>query len=252
MHDFYSICPSYTLIDYNAKYCDVPEIKVCESCIVKNSFAATSIDFLSMEDWRELFIKFFELKQIKIICWTENSKNLLIKSYGSLVSNKTVIVNPKTYMNVTDNICRLVRIASVGSLNYAKGSSLIIDLANKFKYISTKFKFEFYHFGGSEFIDYSNISYHGRYQRHELQKLLIEKEIDLLIIPSLWPETYAQVVDEIANLGIPIICLKLGGIFDRFKGNDNFIFVDDFDDLSIDFLQNRIFSIFEEKIHISP
>jgi len=247
MHDFYSICPSYTLIDYNAKYCDVPEIKVCESCIVKNSFAATSIDFLNMKDWRDLFIKFFELKQIKIICWTENSKNLLIKTYGTLVTNKTVIVNPKIYLNVTNNIYRLVRIASVGSLNYAKGSSLIIDLANKFKYISTKFKFEFYHFGGSEFIDNSNIYYHGRYQRHELQKLLIEKDIDLLIIPSLWPETYAQVVDEIANLGIPIICLKLGGIFDRFRNNDNFIFVDDFDDLSIDFLQNKIFSILETK-----
>jgi GT2 family glycosyltransferase len=252
VHDFYSICPSYTLIDYKATYCDVPEIKVCESCIIKNSFAATPIDFMSMEDWRDLFIKFFELENIKIICWTENSRNLLIKTYGSLVTNKTVIVNPKIYMNVSDNAYRTVKIASVGSLNYAKGSSLIIELANKFQNTFGKFKYEFSHFGGSEFIDNSNIHYHGRYQRYELQKLLIEKEINFLIIPSLWPETYAQVVDEVSNLGLPIICLSLGGIYDRFKDNNNFIFVDDFEQSSIELLQDKIASMLNDKISALP
>jgi len=53
------------------------------------------------------------------------------------------------------------------------------------------------------------VRYHGRYDHHELPKILAN--IDLLVVPSVWWESYCITAREGATAGVPVICFDGAG-----------------------------------------
>lgn len=68
----------------------------------------------------------------------------------------------------------------------------------------------------------SSIRYrHGRFKREQLPQLLVWKEIDLVLIPSICPETFSYTTNEALQLGYPVLCFALGAqqeAVERLKG----------------------------------
>ena len=57
----------------------------------------------------------------------------------------------------------------------------------------------------------------GHYRAGGLVKLLLEGEIDLALLPALWPETYALTLSECRAAGVPVLAFALGAIADRVR-----------------------------------
>lgn len=55
----------------------------------------------------------------------------------------------------------------------------------------------------------------GHYRAGGLVSLLREEEIDLALLPALWPETYALTLSECRAAGIPVVAFALGAIAER-------------------------------------
>ena len=50
----------------------------------------------------------------------------------------------------------------------------------------------------------------GRYPRHKLRERISRSGINIILFPSVWPETFSFVCAEICETGLPILCFDLG------------------------------------------
>jgi len=55
----------------------------------------------------------------------------------------------------------------------------------------------------------------GHYRAGGLVRLLRDEEIDVALLPSLWPETYALTLSECRAAGVPVVAFALGAIAER-------------------------------------
>ena len=55
-----------------------------------------------------------------------------------------------------------------------------------------------------EEIDSPVFSQTGRYTREEIPKLSLEQDIDMFLIPSVWPETFSYTTSEVISMGYPL------------------------------------------------
>ena len=66
----------------------------------------------------------------------------------------------------------------------------------------------------------------GYYRAEALPRLLRDDEVDLALLLSIWPESYALTLDECLQAGVPVIALDHGAIADRVKRRGGGILVD--------------------------
>jgi glycosyltransferase involved in cell wall biosynthesis len=57
----------------------------------------------------------------------------------------------------------------------------------------------------------------GYYRPGMLSSMLIRDRISIAVLPSVWPEAYALVVDECLSVGVPVIAFDHGAVPDRLK-----------------------------------
>lgn len=63
------------------------------------------------------------------------------------------------------------------------------------------------------------INYHGRYSRAELGSLM--SKVDVVVIPSIWPETFNIVLREAWQSGIPVIASRCGALGEAIDDKQN-------------------------------
>ena len=101
-----------------------------------------------------------------------------------------------------------------------KGYSILEDLLN----LSSKNNnMHFYLIGdvlNSDIMSYSNITIHGKYEHADLIGIVEKYDIDIFIIPSIWPETFSYTTEEIILMQKPIICFNLGAQAERVSKYD--------------------------------
>lgn len=106
-----------------------------------------------------------------------------------------------------------------GCASRAKGAFLILDTLKILKDNGLNKYFVLHIFGGltkeikDEILSFENVIYHGPFDVSNLNNIL-EKNIHVGIIPSIWEEVYGYVGIEFLAKGIPVIGNNKGGIVD--------------------------------------
>ena len=57
----------------------------------------------------------------------------------------------------------------------------------------------------------------GYYVQGRLPSLLLRDRIAVAVLPSIWPEAYALVVDECLSVGVPVVAFDHGAVADRLR-----------------------------------
>ena len=222
IHDFFVICPSYNLLDQNGKYCEVPNIDRCQKCIVNNNNEwrkSYTGDLVDIKTWRELWSNILD-KASNIISFSNSSKEILLKAYPKVKDKIEVIphtIEPLEKMNVRKkNKNEPITIAILGSIQYAKGASVIKDLVKRIDEQNLNMKVVV--IGDiTEPISSSNFTYTGRYKKEDLPYLINRYKVDIFLIPSIWPETFSYTTQEIISMDMPLIVFNLGAPAERVK-----------------------------------
>ena len=230
LHDYHSICPSLNLINNQGSFCDVPDSNVCNSCLPKNPFKITS-HAGSILEWRNPWEEIFKTID-KVICYSQESCERITRVFPQL-KDRTVLQlyevfdysRALTYELGEVNLQSL-RIATVGNLHYAKGSQVVVDLAQAILDVGLTHKIE--HFGvfSSDISPKLPIVVHGKYRdSRELILSLKQLSPEIILIPSIGPETFSLVAEELKNSSIPIVMFNLGAPYERHKENNSFHFI---------------------------
>lgn len=211
IHDYYAVCPSYNLLDFEKKYCNIPNIKICKQCLPKNQFS-----FLTrckdIEIWRSHWQDF--LKSVdEVICFSHSSVKILLEVYPCLEIQKVKLQPHKVdylLQNKPDiNLLQTLHIGIVGNINFQKGADIIANMVNIIKLRNLPIKITII---GS--YDKKRISpilkVTGRYKRDNLSNMIEKSGANIFFISSISPETFSYVTEELIQLDVPVAVFNIG------------------------------------------
>lgn len=221
IHDFFPVCPNYTLLDETGTYCEVPkDLKKCSRCLKKNEgefkiFEKTT----NIHGWRESWNTLLDLSD-EVLCFSNSSKKIFLKAYP-LYKEKTTVIPHDISGRYTEiykprENKQELRIAILGGINEAKGAKVVDGLVKHIDNNGLKAKVILI---GEISIPIASLSFEmtGRYDKNDLEKIVKEREIDIFLIPSVCPETFSYTTDEIMQMGYPIIVFDLGAPAERVR-----------------------------------
>lgn len=230
VHDFFCICPMYNLLSYEIKYCNVPsDFNYCDNCMQINPLIKGQVPFvqhdypnLTIALWRDKFGKILEHAS-KIVCFSHNSKQIVQACYQGLSKDKFEVsphvvgwVRPVAIKKTSEKI----NIAIIGNLTIHKGAHVVALLANFIEYHELNMKI---HIFGDILEPYESFDFiktvvkYGKYEKTDLPRLMEDNEIDIVFIPSIWPETFSYTSEEAMKMQLPIAVFDLGAPAERVK-----------------------------------
>ena len=225
LHDFYSLCPGVNLIDFNGKYCDLPEGKKCENC-AKNNQTMQYLESQSMKTWRENWGMFLS-QCTQIIVFSKNSEDILKKVYNDL-ENIVLIPHKVSYIEKLERrnkITSTLNIGLLGVLSKHKGLDIVKEMLQIIE--NRKLNINIVLIGSSqEEIHNSHFIEVGEYTFDMLPKLILKNDIDIFMISSVWPETFSFTTEEIMQLQYPIASFNLGAPAERIRKYDKGLVID--------------------------
>jgi GT2 family glycosyltransferase len=222
IHDFYTLCPSYNLLNEEGKYCDVPEIEKCTACMDKNmqewrNFYTEEVD---VKQWRASWEKLFN-KSNEILFFSNSSKEIFLKAYPTIDTNK-LIVTPHTVTDISPlNIHKnpnktTTTIGILGAISYVKGSHIIKQMIQLIE--RDNLDINVVVIGEiTETISSEHFKSTGRYRREDLPQIIKDEQIDIFLIPSIWPETFSYTAQEVMMMELPLMVFDLGAPAERVK-----------------------------------
>lgn len=223
-HDFYPICPSYTLIDKDGKYCGIPKnINVCEGCVNKLNPIYSGIlgKNNNILEWRNVWGSFIKLSE-NIICFSNSSREIILKAYPFAKKNLKVI--PHSIKWTPSKIPAIqkhkLHIGIIGGINYAKGAFLINELVDHIERDRLGIKVTLLGEIDPYFYN-TKINILGNFKKSELPDLIEKNEINIILMPSICPETFSYVVSEIIKMNLPLIAFELGAQGEKVKAYKN-------------------------------
>mgnify|MGYP001627283211 CR=1 FL=1 len=221
LHDFHSVCPAFTLVDSDGRFCGVPKKERCVECLPKNAISTLGLDIhRDIAEWRGAWRDLLAACD-HIAAFSMPSVTLLRRAHPELRSGQVGIVGHegggKGLRRVAPAKVRPGVVAVLGHINRAKGADLLRALAEASE-ISGR-PLEFIVFGTLEGggAGLGSLRVLGSYTRETLCDRIEAAGVSLALLPSVCPETYSYVVDEIMEMGLPLAVLDRGAPPERVR-----------------------------------
>lgn len=215
MHDFYALCPSFNLLNSQNIYCDLPHIITCQQCLPVNNNVLFYWD-ADIVDWRNMWSRLIQSSD-EILCFSHNTASIVLKVYPEISSKINIQphqVNylPKKFLEL--DYSQECHIGVVGGISLPKGSQVVSSIAQIIEKQKLPIKLTIigtYH--GEKLPNWVRVT--GHYKRTELPIIIEETGANIFLFPSIWPETFSYVVEELISLNVPIVCFNIGAPAER-------------------------------------
>ncbi|WP_207179246.1 glycosyltransferase [Methylobacterium indicum] len=230
LHDYAAVCHRNDLVTPLARYCGLPDAEACRRCIAIDHGSRGVPDPAIR---REAYARLLAGAAVVLSPSHDIARRLAPYLPGSRItirpheeqlpsvawpSARTVPVGPDAPL----------RIASLGGVGPHKGSNVLHDLAVDARLRDLPITYRV--------VGYSNMPERlaalgvietGRYRTdEEAIGLLHDLEIDLVLIGSIWPETYCYTLSLAQAAGVPPVAFDLGAQAERLRARDEGALVD--------------------------
>jgi glycosyltransferase involved in cell wall biosynthesis len=211
LHDFFVVCPSQHLINWRGSYCGVPDISICNICLPRNPNVSTYAP--SLNRWRKSWKELFE--RVDSVIVFDESAIPILKSAFRAEELPMIVIRPPAYEAPSPGAIRqeagaLRRIAFCGAVLHHKGAAVVRALADYVFDHGLDIKLVLI----GELLDGKppphNLEITGQYESRRLVNILSEQEINIVVFPSICPETFSFTLSEIFASGLPCVGLDIG------------------------------------------
>ena len=233
VHDYFSVCPIRDLLDHEIKYCGVPsDLNYCNKCLAINPLMKFAVPYvqadypnLTIALWRQ---KFGDLLACSsgIICFSQNSIEILQKAYPDLPSDKFEIAShPVDQLRpvVIHKTSEMINVAILDHITIKNGAQMISQLASYVDYYNLNIRFHI--FGNvlepaESFGLLKPLVRHAEFQTSDLPNLMEDNEIDLVLAPSIYPQTFLYAIEAAMRMHLPVAVFDIGASVERVKFYD--------------------------------
>ncbi len=211
IHDYYFICPSPFLIDHQGRFCGIPEAGVCARCLQNNAqLFAPLYRGASTEAWRAMWRSVL-LESDEITIFSDSSRHLLRRAFPQVEAGKIRVaphaLPPMRRVRVrnTQSLC----LGVIGQIGYHKGAAVVRDLAREIVRRGADARIVVIGALETE-ADRSVVRQTGSYQKDQLPALLEQEGVNVVLFPSVCPETFSYVVHEVIAMDLPLAAFDIG------------------------------------------
>jgi glycosyltransferase involved in cell wall biosynthesis len=223
LHDYYFVCPSFTLLDETRRYCGVPALDRCKSCLPKND--TLFLSFVRHRDqsrWRDVWWGLLKVAD-EVIAFSDSTLKIARRAYPAL-DQCDVRVVPHTVDYLEDHALSpdfggpLV-IGVVGHISYQKGAAIIREMVEIIERESLDVKIVIV--GSIEGVATSPVlKQTGVYNPRDLFKILEAERVTIGFLPSIIPETFSFVTSELIHMRLPLAVFDIGAPAERVVNYD--------------------------------
>ena len=224
-HDYFPVCPSLNLIDAEDRFCGVPDLQRCRTCLPGNPHArwpdgnAGAEAALEMADHRRVWQDFFDLAD-RHVFFSKSALATVRRAFALRDDRVRIIPHLADHVTVAPlpppAPGAVARVAIVGGINVAKGSNVLEGMVRLAERHWLPVLFEL--FGNIDRpIDSPHFRNNGPYEPAQLPRLLAERGCHAIFLPSIWPETYCYILDEVVGLGLPVGVFDIGAPAERLR-----------------------------------
>ena len=221
VHDYAWMCPRITLINGSGSYCGEPDINTCESCVKKNGTNLTeTISVKALRARSETW-----LRQAHRVATPSQDAATRLKRYF----NTEIEVRPHTsrsprateLMPLSAAVPNL-RVALIGAIAIHKGYRVLHSCAIDAKTRNLPIEFVVIGFTeNDERLQHTGkVFITGQFGDGELSHLLRRERPHLIMLPSVWPETWSYVLDDALETGLLVAAFDIGAIAERLRALD--------------------------------
>jgi len=220
-HDHLPICPSHVLLDHMGKYCNIPDVSICRECLSRNrqGFASLFVE-RDIEKWRVIWGQMLAAAD-EIVTFSNSTARLFKKAYPQIQDHQLSVV-PHVVEHLDGQIPVIkqkskLSIGVVGQVGFHKGAGFVQALAQEIKQRGVDVKISV--IGAIEVsCEPSVVSQTGPYRYDELPGLIEASGANVMLFPSICPETFSYVVQELMDMQLPVASFNLGAPAERLTG----------------------------------
>ena len=225
LHDYHAVCPSWTLMGREDRFCGIPAPTACATCLPANrvhtlGFAPPG---LCIDAWRASWERFLRASD-RIRAFSRASVDILSRVYPGIAGATAIEVEGHT-LPAGLRPARLaargahdpVVVACAGHISVAKGARMLQDMARLAQ--DHRLPLRFVVFGSLDGYEGApGIEVVGAYDRDALPSLLEQHGVTLAMLPSVCAETFSFVTAEFMEMQVPVAVFPIGAPAERVAG----------------------------------
>lgn len=223
IHDYFSVCPSQFLLNAEGRYCGIPDIAECQRCLPINGEGfATLFTSRNILLWRKKW-GLALMAADHIVCFSKSSKTLLKRAYPLLEDGRVSIIPHETekrmHWQPRINLLKGLHLGVVGSIGIHKGAAIVQGLADEIARRQLPIRITV--FGSIDLpCEPSVVDVTGPYRLEELPLIIEKSGANVFIVPSICPETFSYVTQELMAMNAPVVCFDFGAPAERVGAYD--------------------------------
>ena len=219
VHDFFHICPTIHLVGKDGNFCGLcrhGEERI--NCLQAHPYVYSKFDAKHLKLWRDEFLKI--KNHIDLFVFPSRSAERIFGAFYGLDASVCRVIphglstyeyGPEKNHSPTGDL----KVAIVGSMLRHKGKSLIKDVLK-----ASDDDIRFFHFGDGRVNSSKALYRYGRYERKDIVRLLRSHQIDVVMLLSIWPETFSYTLSEAVAARKPVIVTNFGALKERVQENN--------------------------------
>jgi glycosyltransferase involved in cell wall biosynthesis len=219
-HDYISVCPSFVLLNAEGRYCGIPKISECAVCLKNHraSYVALS-PRTEIGAWRAVWGRCLSAAD-EVRCFSESTRRLILRAYPSLESGRISVVPHRVdyvpaRLPKPDHSAPLI-IGIIGHISVQKGALIVKEMVREIE--RERHDIRVVVMGTLDAApDSTRLVVTGNYKRDDLVDLIEVHRINMFFFPSICPETFSYVIEEMMRLGLPIVAFDLGAPAERLR-----------------------------------
>ncbi|MGD9511807.1 MAG: glycosyltransferase [Geminicoccaceae bacterium] len=220
LHDYYPLCPSFTLLDEQGRFCGLPGPRRCAACLAAIDLPLPGQGSIrDIGRWRAAWAALLGAAD-RIVCFSGASMELLLRAHQNLDPAR-IELRPHQVDHVPTRTLRLdpraeLHIGVVGEISPAKGAAVVAELARHLRASGSPVRLSVIGTVAEEYR--AGLFQTGRYRAADLPELIERTGVNVCLVPSIWPETFCYVAEELLRLGMPVAVFDLGAPAERVRG----------------------------------
>ena len=223
VHDYFVVCPSFVLLDADGRYCGVPDVSVCAQCLPRHEARYVALSPpTDIGPWRSLWGRCLASAD-EVRCFSPSTRRLVLRAYPTLDPDRITVVPHRvdfmpSRLPALDHSAPPV-IGIIGQISEQKGALIVRDLMALIDRDHPDVRVVVV--GGIDVpIKSPRLSVTGPYRHEDLIDLIEANRINVAFFPSICPETFSYVTEEMIRLELPIVAFDLGAPGERLRGYD--------------------------------
>lgn len=220
VHDYFVVCPSFVLLDADGRYCGIPDVSVCAQCLPRHQARYVALSPpTEIGPWRALWGRCLATAD-EIRCFSASTRRLLLRAYPTLDADRISVVPHRVdfvpaRLPALDHSAPLT-IGIIGQISEQKGAIVLQELMARIDREHPDVRVVV--IGGVDIaIRSPQLKVTGTYRHEDLVDLIEAHRINLAFFPSICPETFSYVTEEMIRLELPVVAFDLGAPGERLK-----------------------------------